>query len=116
MWPDFIELFSLGGGRGKPWVRTLNFILPSCVKPIKIPAHLLFILYPIGYMTVFHRISSFFFLHWTCASLNILVMFLPDVNLVLIFILSLSDPFPWSLTIITSIDKMGFSCLFTHHM
>ena len=82
-------VFSLGGVRVQPCGRIRNLVLPSCVQLIKLPEQIFFSLSSIGSVTVLPIISPLFFFHWTCASLENLVMFIPDVNFVFIFIASL---------------------------
>ena len=101
-------LFPPGGGKVQPWGIILNCVLPSCVQPRKLPAHIFFSLSHNGSMTLLPRTSPFSFLNCTCASLKIVVMFLPAVNFVLIFMFSLNAPFPWSQKITRSIDKIDF--------
>ena len=93
-------VFALGGERGQPWVRILKCILSSCVQPRNRPAQIFFSLYHIGAMTVFPRISPLSLLQFACESLEIMVMFLPDVKFSLSFMLALNAPHPWSLPII----------------
>ena len=57
---------------------------------------------------VFPKILPLYFLHWTYASPKIMVMFLPDVNYALIFMLDVNAPFLWSLKIIRYIERNVF--------
>ena len=99
-------VFSLGGGRGQSWDRIINCVLPSCVQPRKHPSQIFFSLPPIGAMNMFPIIPPLSLLNWTCASLKILLMFIPDVIFLLIFMLALNSPFPWSLPIKRPIDTI----------
>ena len=49
-------VFSLGGGRGKPWVSIINYVLLSCVQPRNRTVKIFFIRNPIGAITVFPTI------------------------------------------------------------
>ena len=83
-----------------------NRVSPSCVKPIKPPENICLSLSPIGVIIVSPLISPFSLLHWTCAVLNILVIFLPNVNFTLSFMIYINVPFPWYPTIIRSIESI----------
>ena len=75
-------------------------------------------LYPVPYWChdcVTYNLPLYFF-YWTCAILKIMVMFLPDINLTLIFILDLNAPFLWSPPITRSIDMIDSFLFASSHI
>ena len=95
----------------KNYTLCFAFMIPTK----KTPSTDMFLAYtPIENINVFPRISLLAFLHRKCASVKILVIFLPAINFALIFMLSLIYHLPWSTPITSSTEMIDSFFTSTH--